>query len=109
MNRRQFLSMLPVPFLPAAVLAKDDEVTIPVEPCPCDCLDPDTGERYRCWDDGTPVEDTETDDPEPVDGDDDQASSSPGITPAPPPVTVVQLPSTGSGSSVSVSERRGTD
>jgi hypothetical protein len=40
MNRRQFLSYLPLPFLPVSTLANgDDEVGIPVEPCPCCCSD----------------------------------------------------------------------
>ena len=64
MNRRRFLSLLPVPFLaPLAASATDDcdEVTIPVEPCPCDCLDQETGEYYACWEDGSPVEDEDED------------------------------------------------
>ena len=43
MNRRSFLSLIPLPFLAATVSANgDDEVDIPVEDCPCCCSDDGT-------------------------------------------------------------------
>jgi hypothetical protein len=104
MNRRQFLSYLPLPFLPVSVLANgDDEVGIPVEPCPCCCTD-DGISFYSCDEAGValsgdpagcaapepepePLQDS--DEPLPVDGKTDNDVSQ-----------VVQLPATGSGSSL---------
>jgi hypothetical protein len=55
MNRRQFLAYLPLPFLPVSVLANgDDEVGIPVEPCPCCCTD-DGISFYSCDEAGLPL------------------------------------------------------
>jgi hypothetical protein len=116
MNRRQFLAYLPLPFLPVSVLANgDDEVGIPVEPCPCCCTD-DGITWYSCDEAGValpgdpagcdalnmpPLTVTsdktryivtvpqDSDEPLPVDGATDNDVSQ-----------VVQLPSTGSGSSL---------
>jgi hypothetical protein len=107
MNRRQFLAYLSLPFLPVSALANgDDEVGIPVEPCPCCCTD-DGISFYSCDEAGValpgdpancaapepepepePLQDS--DEPLPVDRSTDNDVSQ-----------VVQLPSTGSGSSLS--------
>jgi hypothetical protein len=113
MNRRQFLAYLPLPFLPVSVLANgDDEVGIPVEPCPCCCSD-DGISFYSCDEAGVAlpgdpagcekffddlgdmdnwenVAHQDSDEPLPVDGATDNDVSQ-----------VVQLPATGSGSSLS--------
>jgi hypothetical protein len=106
MNRRQFLAYLPLPFLPVSALANgDDEVGIPVEPCPCCCTD-DGISFYSCDEAGValpgdpagcaapepepepePLQDS--DEPLPVDGKTDNDVSQ-----------VIQLPATGSGSSL---------
>jgi hypothetical protein len=108
MNRRQFLSYLPLPFLPVSVLANgDDEVGIPVEPCPCCCTD-DGFNWYSCDEAGValpgdpagceapepepepePEPLPDSDEPLPVDGSTDNDVSQ-----------VIQLPATGSGSSL---------
>jgi hypothetical protein len=107
MNRRQFLAYLPLPFLPVSVLANgDDEVGIPVEPCPCCCSD-DGISFYSCDEAGVAlpgdpahceeyVVETkpelvpqDSDEPLPVDRSTDNDVSQ-----------VVQLPATGSGSSL---------
>jgi hypothetical protein len=115
MNRRQFLSYLPLPFLPVSALANgDDEVGIPVEPCPCCCTDDGGVTFYSCDEaglalpgdpanceagydsDGNIVWEApfiypqDSDEPLPVDGKTDNDVSQ-----------VVQLPATGSGSSLS--------
>jgi hypothetical protein len=57
MNRRQFLSYLPLPFIPVSVMANgDDEIGIPVEPCPCCCTD-DGISFYSCDEAGNPLPD----------------------------------------------------
>ena len=55
MNRRVFLSLLPIPFIPIAVLAKD-EVEIPVEDCPCCCSDDEGVTYYSCDEAGVPLD-----------------------------------------------------
>jgi hypothetical protein len=109
MNRRQFLAYLPLPFLPVSTLANgDDEVGIPVEPCPCCCTD-DGITWYSCDEAGVALpgdpagcetvvtggavpSDFEwySDEPLPVDGKTDNDVSQ-----------IIQLPATGSGSSLS--------
>jgi hypothetical protein len=112
MNRRQFLSYLPLPFLPVSVLANDDDgIGIPVEPCPCCCTDDGItfyscdeagvalpGDPANCYDWDQDIEEAlskeegypwDSDEPLPVDGKTDNDVSQ-----------VVQLPSTGSGSSL---------
>jgi hypothetical protein len=55
MNRRSFLALLPASFLGLRFAsAEDGEVTIPVEPCPCQCSNDDGVTWFECDEAGEP-------------------------------------------------------
>lgn len=95
MNRRTFLSALGLTALGAgvslSVSAEGTEpvVTIPVEPCPCECSNDEGATWFICNEMGEPYPNEEQ-------RDDEADYSEPSDAPLLPPVTA--LPNTGSGS-----------
>lgn len=114
MNRRRFLALLPVPFLPGvAALANDDDLGIPVEPCPCCCSDDNGVTFYSCDDYGAPLPGDPADCGTVIVEDDceDSVESDPAV-PGPavdelpfqePYPQITHLPSTGTGTAASLS------
>jgi hypothetical protein len=91
MNRRSFLALIPASFMGLRLASAEDEVTIPVEPCPCQCSNDDGVTWFECDEAGEPYplfpEVIET-----------------GVIDLTPPswdtVLVTTLPNTGTGSSL---------
>jgi hypothetical protein len=54
MNRRSFLALIPASFMGLRLASAEDEVTIPVEPCPCQCSNDDGVTWFECDEAGEP-------------------------------------------------------
>jgi hypothetical protein len=105
MNRRSFLALIPASFLALRfAAAEDSEVTIPVEPCPCQCSNDDGVTWFECDEAGEPYPLFPEDDDIPVPSDDEPVVIETGVIDLTPPswdtVLVTTLPNTGTGSSL---------